>query len=136
MTRGPGVLSFRVVVAFAVAALVGALAIALPLASDAQAQSLPPICQQYPNLPECDTSPDEDDNPTPPDDEESPDQAGPVPPGSGPTGKAGAAGKLPFTGYPLTGALLAFLILLAAGLALRAYLATRDRLASHGIQRP
>ncbi|HEY8467047.1 MAG TPA: hypothetical protein VIL04_09610 [Solirubrobacterales bacterium] len=140
MTRGPGVFSFRAFVGFAVAALIGALALALPLATDAQAQSLPPICQQYPNLPECQEGPDEDegdDTPTPPgDDEEEPDQTGLTPPGIGPTGDAGAAGKLPFTGYPLTGALLAFLILLASGLALRAYLATRDRLAAQGSPRP
>lgn len=40
-------------------------------------------------------------------------------------------GTLPFTGYPLSPLVMVLLILLLAGLALRAYVAVRDRLTGH-----
>ena len=78
-----------------------------------------PICLQYPN--ECDgdagptggTGSSSDDLPAF---------------GSGGDGTGtGAGGELPFTGYPLTFLILLLLILLAAGLTIRAYVAVRDR---------
>ena len=50
-------------------------------------------------------------------------------PGDGATGSASKAGELPFTGYPLTSPVLLLLLLLAAGIAARAYIAARGRLA-------
>jgi hypothetical protein len=103
---------------------VGAVVVLGLAAAPAGAQS---ICQQYPNAPECD---------------------GDVGPGGGnggndnlpflnggsnPSGDFGDGnGKLPFTGYPLTPLILLFLILLAAGLATRTYVAVRGRLAARG----
>ena len=107
----------RNIVAVAVAlalALVGAMAISGVVAEQANA-GLPAICDQYPNLPEC------EENVTPPG--EQPGDEG------GPTAEQGAAGELPFTGYPLTPLILLLLALLLAGLAIRTYLAVRDRLA-------
>jgi hypothetical protein len=55
---------------------------------------------------------------------------GPSPgPGQGAFGSARNAGELPFTGYPLTPPVLLFLILLAGGIAARAYILARNRLA-------
>ena len=44
-------------------------------------------------------------------------------------GSGDADGKLPFTGYPLTGLILLLLILLAVGLAIRSGTALRDKFA-------
>lgn len=145
MARGLGVFRFRTLVACAVVALLGALTLALLAAPGAHAQSEPPICQQYPSLPQCDTNGSDNGNDTggggdnpgdeqfPADEDRSDDAAGPL--GGGPSASSGAAGELPFTGYPLTSALLVFLILLLAGLALRGYLATRGRLGGGAVPR-
>jgi hypothetical protein len=44
-------------------------------------------------------------------------------------GSGDADGKLPFTGYPLTGLILLLLVLLAVGLTIRSGTALRDKLA-------
>ena len=105
-----------IIVGAFLALLVGLFALAT--AAPASAQDLPAICDEYPELPECEVRPD------PPD----PD---PDPP-EGPTaddGDGDGDGELPFTGYPLTGLILLFLILLAIGLAIRAGTAIRERIA-------
>ncbi len=106
---------------FAALAAIVALAVVPAIAS---AQDLPPICDEYPELPVCseDGGGDIDD---PADDDTSgdiDDETGAALPGSG-----GDGGSLPFTGYPLTPLLLLLLILLATGLAIRAWIAYRDR---------
>jgi hypothetical protein len=102
-------------------ALVAALVAIALLPDSASAQSA--FCQQYPDDPAC---------------------LGDVGPGGGNgafdpgvgfgpgvgagDGSGDGAGNLPFTGYPITPLLLLLLILLLIGLALRTYLAVRDRL--------
>src|SRR5687767_8303386 len=100
-----------IVTAFVVA-VAGFMAISAIVADPANA-GVPAICAQYPDLPECEVP-----GPGP----------GPGPDG-GPTADAGVTGELPFTGYPLTPLILLLLALLLAGLAIRTYLAVRDRLA-------
>jgi hypothetical protein len=116
------------IAAFALA-FAGAAALIASNASQASA-GLPAICEQYPDLPQC-TGPTDDggNNPTDPSD-----GTGPVADDDGPTAGIGTGGELPFTGYPLTALILLLLVLLLAGLALRTYLAARDRLGgrSHG----
>lgn len=106
-------------------------------AASASAQT-PAVCDQYPDLPQCtdsgggggdtDSGDDglNDDDGT--DDEGAPgvvgDGGGTT---SGPTGTIGK-GELPFTGYPLTPLILLLLLLLLLGLAIRGYLAIRERL--------
>ena len=85
----------------------------LAQASTASAQ-LPAICEEYPNADVCDDDPTGGDN------------LGPSAGGDG-TGESG--GSLPFTGYPLSALIIFLLALLVAGLALRAFLAARSRLA-------
>lgn len=96
-----------------------------PIASAGQ----PPICDEYPDLPQCaEDEPGDDDRE--PREDAGPGGGGGAGP-AGPTGDAGDGdGELPFTGYPLTSLLLLLLALLAAGLAVRSYLAARNRLRS------
>ena len=115
----------RVVVVAALVALTALAALAAVRAAPASAQ-LPAVCQQYPNLPQCQDPIDIDEPGTPPDG-----TAVPGAPGTAPTAAA-APGTLPFTGYPITPLLLLLLVLLIAGLTLRAYLAVRDRVAQRG----
>lgn len=91
-------------------------------ATTAQAQGLPAICDQYPDLPQCqvDPDPDPDPNPNPPD-------IGPNAGGDGDGTGAAAGSELPFTGFPITPLVLILILLLLAGLTLRAYLAMRER---------
>jgi hypothetical protein len=100
------------------------LGLLLLASAPAQAQGLPPICEDYPDLEICE---DDDDDGGQDDDD---DDVGPGGTGSGGAGGDGDGdgnGSLPFTGYPLTGLILLLLILLAAGLALRAGGALRER---------
>lgn len=90
--------------------------------SPASAQGLPDICEQYPDRSIC-IGPVEQGGPDDPSDQ------GPSSAGDN-NGSGNGDGSLPFTGYPLTGIILLLLILLAAGLAIRGYLAIRDRLGS------
>lgn len=111
------------------AALVGLLvgALGLVAAAPASAQGgLPAICDEYPNLPECQPLPQPpDDDPRPDaDDDEGPSA------GVGATGGGGSGdGKLPFTGYPVTGLVLLLLGLLTLGLMIRGAVALRERFA-------
>lgn len=118
------------IISLLVAALGGG--IMLVATSTASAQD-PAICTQYPDLPQCDQpggGGDDDDN--------GDDSGGaPVPGGGGPTADRGdAGGELPFTGYPLTFLILLLLILLLIGLAIRAYLAIRGRVAGNRAASP
>lgn len=106
-------------------AALGVVAAGMLAAEPASAQ-LPAICDQYPQNPNCDG----DIGPTGGSDVS-------TPPGSiGPTGTLGATAgvgegagaELPFTGYPLSALILLLLLLLLIGLAIRAYLAIRDRI--------
>jgi hypothetical protein len=97
-------------------ALCVGLIVVLVSAPAASAQQLPPICDEYPNLPQCQQLPDDDDG-------DNPDATGPSA-----NGDAAGGGELPFTGYPLTGLILILFVLLIAGLALRTAVAIRDRL--------
>lgn len=95
--------------------------LSLAAASPAEAQ-LPAFCEQYPNDPACiDPGGGGGDNP---------DGDGDTGPGAVSAGTGGDGdGSLPFTGYPLTGLVLLLLALLATGLALRAGMAIRNRMA-------
>ena len=132
----------------ALAAIAAALALSALVADSASAQQ-PAICDQYPQLPQCDdqggggggggdggggvagesdSSSDDDQGST--GDETTGTSPGVFPgSGGGPTAGAGGGtgGELPFTGYPLTPLLLILLLLLAAGLVIRAYVAARER---------
>ncbi|MGH2950967.1 MAG: hypothetical protein ACRDKX_02850 [Solirubrobacterales bacterium] len=124
----------------ALAAAAAVLALSAVLAASASAQQ-PAICEQYPQLPECQgngvvvpegpNNPDNQFNPNqgPDGDESIPGVPISFPGDGGPSAGpgAGAGGALPFTGYPLTPLLLLLLILLAAGLLIRGYLAARER---------
>jgi len=82
------------------------------------------FCEEYPSAPGCgETGPTTDEGGTT-DDSGTPDVAGIA--GAGSAG----GGELPFTGYPLTALILLLLILLLIGLAIRGYLAVRERIAS------
>jgi hypothetical protein len=113
-------LTLGAVVAVA-AALFAALGLGLIATERASAQGPgSEFCEEYPSIPGCETGPTGDTGPT------------------GTTGTTGiqaptagsvdAGGTLPFTGYPLTALILLLLILLLIGLAIRAYLAVRDRI--------
>lgn len=110
-----------ILIATFLAAVAGSIAGATLLASDANAQ-LPAICEQYPNLPQCDQGPGGGGGGNQPGD----DGTGPAGVQS-PSAASSGGGELPFTGYPITPLLLLLLALLLTGLALRAYLAIRDR---------
>lgn len=101
--------------ALALATIFVALLVAAPSASAQQ----PAICDRYPNLPQCQG---------PTDDEGTTDDGLNNP---GPAGSGEAAGGLPFTGYPMTFLILLLLALLLLGLAIRVYLAARDRVAGN-----
>ena len=127
-----------------VMALVGALTAGAFLAGTASAQQ-PAICDQYPQLPQCEQPTggggggDLDDDGALDDDGDLDEGQGPAgEEGAGPGGLpgaggpaagtgAGADGELPFTGYPLTPLVLLLLVLLLAGLAVRGYIAARER---------
>jgi hypothetical protein len=114
MLSGVAVTRTRITVLAVAAMLVSVFALSAIAASDASA-SEPAICTQYPDLPQC--QPDATDPPVAAD------------PTAGPSADV-AADNLPFTGYPLTALILLLLTLLLVGLAIRAYLAVRDRIAS------
>ena len=117
-------LAILAALAIAFFAALAASSAGTPIASAGQ----PPICDEYPDLPQCEE--DVNQPPEEPRDDDEPDEdedAAPV----GPSGDAGDGdGELPFTGYPLTSLMLLLLALLAIGLAIRSYLAIRDRLRS------
>jgi len=119
----------RIVVVAGLVALSALAALATVHAAPASAQ-LPAVCQQYPNLPQCD-------DPIVIEEPEAPPGGATTPgaPGTAPTAAA-APGTLPFTGYPITPLLLLLLVLLIAGLTLRAYLAVRDRVGQRGTGPP
>jgi hypothetical protein len=108
-----------------IASAFAVLTVAAIGAQSAPAQALgSEFCQEYPNAPGCqDTGPTDNEGGADPGDDATPSAAGP----SADEGSTG--GSLPFTGYPLTALILLLLILLLVGLALRAYLAVRDRVA-------
>lgn len=56
-------------------------------------------------------------------------------PGNAPGGASAPRGQLPFTGYPLTPLVLLLVLLLAAGLLLRAYVGVRDRIRTRNAAR-
>jgi len=118
-------LTTRKAIAFVAALAVAFLAtLAILVASAPQASAqLPSICDQYPDLPQCQgpTGTTGTTGPT-----GTTGTTGPVGPTAGVD--AGATGALPFTGYPVTALILLLLILLLTGLAIRGYLAARDRL--------
>ena len=112
--------------AFAITAI-GILVVALlALTPAAQAQNLPAICAQYPDLPQClpgGGGGGGDGNNDPGGDGA----------GLGPGGDGNLGSELPFTGYPLTPLILLLLALLATGIAVRTYLWLRQRAQStHG----
>lgn len=126
MTESLRISPGRIAVTVVLATLATLAALAATQASPAGAQ-FAAICQQYPTLPECQ--------------EQGADLIAGIEPGAptgepgvtgipvgGPTAAVGGVGKLPFTGYPLTPLLLLLLILVLAGLTIRAYLAIRERL--------
>jgi hypothetical protein len=111
--------------------LLAALAVfglALVSAQPATAQGLPPICEDYPDLPQCEL-PDEVDVI----DNEGGAIGGGHGDGDGDGAGAGTGdsnGNLPFTGYPMTPLLMLVTILVGSALAIRCYLAIRKRLAA------
>ncbi len=98
------------------AALVAALAFTAATASIASAQgSGSDLCAEYPDLPGCADDPSANPDPAVAD---------------GPSATV-AGDDLPFTGYPLTALILLLLALLLVGLAIRGYLAVRERTAGN-----
>jgi len=137
-TGAEGIRITRLAVGVALSAL-AVLAFGALIAERAAAQDAA-ICDQYPGLPQCDQAnggSGGDQGPIGGDEgltggDQSPSAGSTVngiPGAGGPTAAiAGSAkGELPFTGYPLTPAILIFLLLLIAGLTIRASLAIRDR---------
>ena len=120
--RSAKVLAAAFLLTFAISFAVSAL-----VSPDGASAQSPSFCEQYPNDPDCD-----DDRPDGNDDK-NPDGDSDVGPAGGPLGGdslgGGGGGELPFTGYPLSPLLILLLMLLAAGLILRGYVAVRDRLA-------
>jgi hypothetical protein len=105
--------------------LAASFAFSAATADQASAQLQPDICSQYPDLPQCQESAGGGGD-------DGTDGGTAAIPGSGdsagPTaGDVGTQGTLPFTGYPISALILLLLVLLAAGLTIRAYLAVRDR---------
>jgi hypothetical protein len=98
-------------------AMLASLGFAL-IASQPAAAQLPPICEEYPDLPQCEL----------PDEEEPPGDNDGNNGGNGGTGDTD--GNLPFTGYPLTPLLMLAIVLLATALAIRGYIAIRKRLST------
>lgn len=102
------------------------LSLAVLQPSNASAQGFPSICEQYPDRDVC---------AGPGAGEGVDDDVGPASDGDEDLNGAGSGdsdGNLPFTGYPLTVLILLLLALLATGLLIRAYLATRGKLGSGG----
>ena len=100
-------------------ALLASVGFAL-IASQPAAAQLPPICEEYPDLPQCEL-PDEEEPPPGDGDDD----------GDGDDGGTGSTdGNLPFTGYPLTPLLMLVIVLFATALAIRGYIAIRKRLAA------
>jgi hypothetical protein len=119
---------FRRTIVVAALCALGALLIAAVAADRASAE--PAICSEYPGLTQCEqpTTGGGDTggglNPADGGGAVSP----PIPGAGGPSAAGGgASGALPFTGYPLTPVILLFLALLVAGLAIRGYVALRER---------
>jgi hypothetical protein len=116
-------------VLFAFSGLIATLALSALAAPSASAQGPgSEFCDEYPSAPGCETGPTGDTG----DAGETGDAGTSGMPDAGPTAGIGAPGgsELPFTGYPLTALILLLLILLLLGLAIRAYLAVRDRIVS------
>lgn len=111
MLSGVSLTRTWMVVLAAAAALFTALALGAISASEAAAE--PAICSQYPDLPQC--QPDGDGQ-----------EGQPAATAGAPSADV-AADNLPFTGYPLTALILLLLVLLLTGLAIRGYLAIRER---------
>jgi hypothetical protein len=114
----------------------GALSLLGALATPATAQD-PAVCQQY-NPPNCEGSV----GPAGAEGSSTDDGTGDLVAfldldEAGTGGASGeTSGELPFTGYPLTSLILLLLVLLALGLAVRAYLAARDRLRARSASPP
>ncbi|GEM_PF-3077918 len=122
----PAAIALAVIGALALAGMLLAVSASSPLAAKAHAQAA--ACPQYnPNCGGGHKPPGGQGN-----------QGGGALPSGGAAGPVGGqGGELPFTGYPLTPLILLLLILLAAGLGLRAYVALRDRLSDrHAIAAP
>ncbi len=125
----PAAIALAVIGALALAGMLLAASASSPLAAKAHAQAA--ACPQY--NPNCGGHKP----PGGPGGNQGNQGGGALPSGgaAGPVG--GQGGELPFTGYPLTPLILLLLILLAAGLGLRAYVALRDRLSDrHAIAAP
>ena len=118
MLPGVALTRTRIMIWTAAAVVLSMLAFSA-IASTASAQSQPPVCAEYPDLPECQE----------PTGEEGAADDGAPGAGGGPTADSGAGGNLPFTGYPVTGLVFLLVALLLVGLAIRSYLAIRDRIA-------
>lgn len=125
MHSGTALTRTRILVLALGGALVTALALGTINTPIATAGSTSPICQQYPDLPQCGTAPAVAAAAENPNRDAPLDRAGPS------AEQAAVTGTLPFTGYPLNALILLLLLMLVAGLALRGYLALRDRLVTH-----
>jgi hypothetical protein len=119
---------FRRTIVVAALCALAAMAIAAVAADRASAE--PAICSEYPGLSQCEQPAtgggDTGGGPNPADGGGA---QSPIPGAGGASAAAGggASGALPFTGYPLTPAILLLLALLVAGLAIRGYVALRER---------
>lgn len=132
MHQGVVVHRIGLAVVAALLALLGALVAGAVSAPHASAQGTDPVCEEYPNLPQCEEDQVDDGEDDEADDRDGQDdEATALPGGGGPTASgSGGGGNLPFTGYPVSSLVLLLIALLAAGAALRGYLALRERLAS------
>ncbi len=130
INQGVTIHKFRALVIALVAAFSLAFAFSAILAQSASAQGPgSALCDRYPELPQCQDDDGDDDGD---DDDKNPSGGG----GNPSTDDDGPSGNLPFTGYPLGALTLLLVLLLVAGLTLRAYLAVRDRIAGDGTTGP
>ena len=107
----------------------------LALSPSAEAQGLPAICDEYPELPQCDVEPQPPvDHPPGDHHDRGHGDFRDFGDGDG-SADSGAKGELPFTGYPLTSLILLILALLVIGLTIRAYVAARQRMRPSGSDR-
>ena len=121
----------RAVIVAIIAGVIAIWTLSGVVAEDASAQGPgSEFCEEYPDIPGCAADPvPTATEPAEPAEPAEPPAAPPATTAAAPTVEVDTGDELPFTGYPLTALILLLLILLLVGLAIRAYLAIRERVA-------